>query len=394
MDYRTIDDMFEPGTLVQLTDLWTPALARYKDQPAVVIDIEVLGYPRSINRQENGASVSEKYDCIYTVALMPAEPTTPFARAQVPVIRVISLDVVGILAAEQQAADFAAWCDREFCGAEPASIPHPNTTGNGRFIGAAVLPHTIPMYEAGHRPNDHRNKSLDAIEQVRRHLEQGQPDVIVLVSTHWMPRDGFFIDDGAQHQDGCDASYQGVEPQLFSFPGDPELAALVGASAQDAGLPVKRIHRVAQEHAVWVPGHLLCQDRRVPLLPCSIWWRGPRQAHRQFGEIIGEAVRRLGRRAFFVASGGLSHTFDFSKPPEYVVPQGERFDRLAQDWLERGQHGRLLDMSEDDFETWNPEGRAGHLYMMRGALGKDVRGQSLCYQGSNGTGYLTMLFQP
>jgi aromatic ring-opening dioxygenase catalytic subunit (LigB family) len=393
MTYRTIDDMFEPGTLVQLIDLWTPALARYRDRPAVVIDIEVLGYPRSITRQVNGTSVSEKYDCIYTVALMPVERAASLAREQVPVIRVISLDVAGILPTEPESAEFAAWCAREFCGGEPASVPNPGPAGNGQFIGAAVLPHTIPMYEARHRPNDHRNKSLDAIEQVRRHLEQWQPDVIVLASTHWMPRDGFFIDDGAQHQDGCDASYQGVEPQLFSFPGDPELATLIGDLAHGAGLPVRRIHRVAQEHAVWVPGHLLCQERRIPLLPCSIWWRGPREAHRRFGEIIAQAVRQLDRRAFFVASGGLSHTFDFSKPPEYVVPQGERFDRLAQEWLERGQHGRLLDMSEDDFETWNPEGRAGHLYMLRGALGKDVRGQSLCYQGSNGTGYLTMLFQ-
>jgi aromatic ring-opening dioxygenase catalytic subunit (LigB family) len=379
--------------LVRLTDLWTPPLARYRDRPAVVIDTEVLGYPRSISRQQNGTSVSEKYDCIYTVAVMPTGRAAAIAREQVPVIRVISLDVAGILQGEQDSAKFAAWCAREFCGAEPESISHTKTTGTGRFIGAAVLPHTIPMYEARHRPNDHRNRSLDAIEQVRRHVEQWQPDVIVLASTHWMPRDGFFIDDGAQHQDGCDTSYQGVEPQLFSFPGDPELAALIGGLGRAAGLPVKRIHRVAQEHAVWVPGHLLCQERRIPLLPCSIWWRGPREAHRRFGEIIAAAVRQLGRRAFFVASGGLSHTFDFSKPPEYVVPQGERFDRLAQEWLERGQHGRLLDMSEDDFETWNPEGRAGHLYTMRGALGKDVRGQSLCYQGSNGTGYLTMLFQ-
>jgi aromatic ring-opening dioxygenase catalytic subunit (LigB family) len=393
MDYRTIDDMFERGTLVQLTDLWTPALARYRDRPAVVIDIEVLGYPRSISRQQNGNTIREKYDCIYTVALMPAERTARLARAQVPVIRVISLDVERASAAEQDTAKFAAWCTKEFCGAEPASISYSIASGNGRFIGGAVLPHTIPMYEARHRPNDHRNKSLAAIDQVRRHLDECQPDVIVLASTHWMPRDGFFIDDGAQHEDGCDASYQGVEPQLFSFPGDPELAALIGDLAPAAGLPVKRIHRVAQEHAVWVPGRLLCHDRRIPLLPCSIWWRGPREAHRRFGEVIAEAVRQLDRRAFFVASGGLSHTFDFSKPPEYVVPQGERFDRHAKEWLEKGQHGRLLDMNEEDFETWNPEGRAGHLYMMRGALGKDVSGKSLCYQGSNGTGYLTMLFQ-
>jgi 4,5-DOPA dioxygenase extradiol len=393
MDYRTIDDMYDRGTLVRLTDLWTPALGRYCDRAAVVIDIEVLGYPRTISRQKNGSTVSGKYDCIYTVALMPDETISAFARAQVPVIRVISLDVERSLAGEYDPANFAEWCAREFCGAEPAPVAHLPASEKGRVIGGAVLPHTIPMYEARHRPTDHRNKSLAAIDQVRQRLDECQPDVIVLASTHWMPRDGFFIDDGARHEDGCDASYRGVEPQLFSFPGDPELAALIGALASNAGLPVKRIHRVAQEHAVWVPGHLLCRDRQIPLVPCSIWWRGPREAHRRFGESVGAAVRKLGRRAFFIASGGLSHTFDFSKPPEYVVPQGERFDRLAKEWLEKGQHGRLLDMSDEDFETWNPEGRAGHLYMMRGALGKDVRGQSLCYQGSNGTGYLTMVFE-
>ena len=393
MDYRTIDDMYDRGTLVRLTDLWTPGLGRYCDRAAVVIDIEVLGYPRTISRQENGTTISEKYDCIYTVAVMPDEQTSAFVRAHVPVIRVTSADVERSSVGEYNRASFAEWCAREFCGAEPEPVSHLSANETGRVIGGAVLPHTIPMYEARHRANDHRNKSLAAIDQVRRHLDECQPDVILLASTHWMPRDGFFIDDGAQHEDGCDASYQGVEPQLFSFPGDPELAALIGDLARSAGLPVRRIHRVAQEHAVWVPGHLLSQERRIPLLPCSIWWRGPREAHRRFGEIIADAVRQLGRRAFFVASGGLSHTFDFSKPPQYVVPQGERFDRLAKEWLEKGHHVRLLDMSEDDFETWNPEGRAGHLYMLRGALGKDVRGQSLCYQGSNGTGYLTMLFQ-
>jgi aromatic ring-opening dioxygenase catalytic subunit (LigB family) len=393
MDYRTIDDMHERGTLVRLTDLWTPSLARYRDQTAVVIDIEVLGYPRTISRQENGSAINQKYDCIYTVALARDGQSSDWRRDNVSVIRVVSLDVESAAEADQPSSDFAAWCAKEFCGVEPGPAWTKAGPGGGSFIGGTVLPHTIPMYEARHRPADHRNKSLAAIDRVRQRLDELQPDVIVLASTHWMPRDGFFIDDGAEHADGCDASYQGIEPQLFSFPGDPELAALIGDLARQAGLPVRRIHRVAQEHAVWVPGHLLCGDRRTALVPCSIWWRGPREAHRRFGETIGAAVRQLGRRGFFVASGGLSHTFDFSKPPEYVVPAGERFDRLAQEWLEKGQHGRLLDMNDEDFEAWNPEGRAGHLYMMRGALGKDVGGKSLCYQGSNGTGYLTMLFE-
>lgn len=392
MDYRTIDDMYERGTLVQLTDSWTPGLARFCERPAAVIDIEVLGYPRAISRQEDGSKVTEKYDCIYTVALMPADRSAHFAREQVPVIRVISLDVERALPTKHEAENFAEWCVKEFCGVEPEPVNY-SSPQTGKFIGGAILPHTLPMFEAMHRPNDHRNKSLAAIDQVRQRLEEWQPDVIVLASTHWMPLDGFVIDDGAQHEDGCDGSYQGVEPQLFNFSGDPELAGLIGYLARQAGLPVRRTHRAAQEHAVWVPAHLLCGQRPIPLVPCSIWWRGPREAHRQFGATVAEAVRQLGRKAFFVASGALSHTFDFSKPSEYVVPAGERFDRLATEWLEKGQHGRLLDMSDDDFETWNPEGRAGHLYMLRGALGGDVRGESLCYQGSNGTGYLTMMFK-
>ena len=147
-------------------------------------------------------------------------------------------------------------------------------------------------------------KSLTAIEEVRRRLEEWKPDVMVLASTHWMPREGFFIDDGAMHKDGCDASYKGVEPQLFGFPGDSELAALAAHLGKEAGLPVRRLHRVAQEHAVWVPSHLLCGER-IPVVPCSIWWHGPREAHRRLGEVFAEAVRRLGRKAFFVASGGL-----------------------------------------------------------------------------------------
>ncbi len=391
MDYRTVDDMYERGTPVQLSDKWTPALERYLHRTAVIIDVEVIGFPRPISRRENGHSITEKYDCVYTVALAP-EADSPVSRESVDVIRVLSLDVDRPVAKEERVAEFSDWCIKQFCGVEPETVSVPNSN-NGRIIAGVIVPHTIPMYEAQHRPNDHRNKSLQAIKTIHDQLECWKPDVIVLASTHWMPRDGFFIDDGALHEDGCDRSYNGVEPQLFSFPGDPELARLTAFLGRGAGLPVRCIHRVAQEHAVWVPVHLICREANIPVVPCSIWWRGPRDAHRRFGEVIRHAVHRLGRRALFVASGGLSHTFDFSQPPEYVVPAGERFDRLAVEWLTKGDHGALISIPDVDFETWNPEGRAGHLYMLRGALGEDLAGQPLCYQGSNGTGYLTMAFQ-
>jgi len=58
MNYLTVDDMYERGTPVQLTYQWTPGLRRYLHRPAVVIDIEVIGFPRSISSSKNGHSIT------------------------------------------------------------------------------------------------------------------------------------------------------------------------------------------------------------------------------------------------------------------------------------------------------------------------------------------------
>ena len=125
MDYRTVDDMYERGTPVELTDRWTPELARYRSRPAVVIDIEVIGFPRDLSRQENGRTIRQKYDCIYTVALMTEDFALPAACENPPVIRVLSVDIERALDATGELGDFAGWCKREFCGVEPQAVPEP-----------------------------------------------------------------------------------------------------------------------------------------------------------------------------------------------------------------------------------------------------------------------------
>jgi hypothetical protein len=197
MDYRTIDDMYERGTPVRLTDRWTPALARYKSRPAVVIDIEVIGFPRDISREEEGKTIAHKYDCIYTVALMTEDFAPPVATGNTPIIRVLSVDIESAVDTKGEVADFAEWCKQEFCGVEPKAVHQATAAKSGTFLGGVILPHTLPMFEARHKPNDHRRKSLAAIDEVWRRLAEWNPDVMVLASTHWMPREGFFIDDGA-----------------------------------------------------------------------------------------------------------------------------------------------------------------------------------------------------
>src|SRR5215510_9777187 len=145
MDYRTVDDMYERGTPVRLTDQWTPELARYKSQPAVVIDIEVIGFPRDISRKETGRTITQKYDCIYTVALM-AENFALLAYDSTPIIRVLSVDIETSLDAKGELADFADWCKREFCGAEPKTVHEPAPAKPGAFLGGGRFTHKQNMY--------------------------------------------------------------------------------------------------------------------------------------------------------------------------------------------------------------------------------------------------------
>ena len=101
------------------------------------------------------------------------------------------------------------------------------------------------------------------------------------------------------------------------------------------------------------------------------------------GQIIQEAVERLGRRAVFVASGDLSHRLK-KDGPYGLSPEGPVYDERIMDVCGRGAFGELFDFSE----TFRDKaGECGHrsFVIMAGALdGVAVEAKALSHEGVTG----------
>ena len=123
------------------------------------------------------------------------------------------------------------------------------------------------------------------------------------------------------------------------------------------------------------------------------------------GEAVGEAVRRLDRRVIVLASGGMSHTFwplsqiakhEASDPVHIITPEARAADELRLDWMQAGDHRRIVE-SMDDYMEHAPEGDLGHYLMMLGAVGGadcTAPGELFSdYENATGTGQVHVWFE-
>ena len=124
------------------------------------------------------------------------------------------------------------------------------------------------------------------------------------------------------------------------------------------------------------------------------------------GAAIGQAIERLDRRVVVLASGGMSHTFwplkelskhEASDPVHIITPEARAADELRLEWMQAGDHRRIVDSMEDYFE-YSPEGDFGHYLMMLGAIGGadcTAKGVLLSdYENATGTGQVHVWFEP
>jgi aromatic ring-opening dioxygenase LigB subunit len=112
--------------------------------------------------------------------------------------------------------------------------------------------------------------------------------------------------------------------------------------------------------------------------------------HFLLGRIAGKACADLGRRAFFMASGDLSHRLIKGAPAGYD-PRAQEFDRRIVDIAASGDFIALDGIPEDLVEI---AGECGFrsIHALWGALKNGPLANSvLSYEGPFGVGYLVSL---
>jgi 2,3-dihydroxyphenylpropionate 1,2-dioxygenase len=118
-----------------------------------------------------------------------------------------------------------------------------------------------------------------------------------------------------------------------------------------------------------IPLEFMGYDRETPFLPIFINSYVPPQPSAErcyrFGEALHDVIERLGLRAVFIASGGLSH---FPGTPQYPNPDVTT-DRLIYERLSAGNLRHLLSYSDEVLDmTGNVESRS--IAVLAGALGE------------------------
>lgn len=126
----------------------------------------------------------------------------------------------------------------------------------------------------------------------------------------------------------------------------------------------------------------------------------------EMGAVIGEAIKRSGRKAMLLASGALSHKFrNINAVPSH--PRIYHPDNVSSDFnresdyraialLEQGKHEEILNRFDQEYRRVPWEAWGAHYLQMIGALGGydcTAKGIALSeYENAHGTGNIHIWF--
>ncbi|HSL10865.1 MAG TPA: catechol 1,2-dioxygenase [Actinomycetota bacterium] len=285
----------------------------------------------------------------------------------------------------------------------------------GEVVGAALVAHvpTIMLPEET-RLELNEGREITLVPGLRRMkeecLDRLRPDTVIVFDTHWESTFEHIVTAQDRRQ-GKFTSHElprGMRQIPYDMPGDPQLAKLIAAQAED-------------RDDCWI---LASDDPYLPIFygTVNIWtflgdantaWLSV--ALNQtcdtgdfllFGELIGDAIAQSDRRVVLLASGGMTHRFFNFK--ELRTRESQRapdniYDRRYYDAdmevlakLESGDHAGVID-GMPEYRKAYPEGHFGHYLMMAAAIGgRDcvARGERFSeYEASVGTGQVHVWFE-
>jgi AmmeMemoRadiSam system protein A/AmmeMemoRadiSam system protein B len=255
------------------------------------------------------------------------------------------------------------------------------------LVFAGIAPHPpIMVPEVGRDATVEVRASIDAMAELTRRLIASQAETVVIISPHApLERNAFIAYDGPQlHGDFANfrAPTATVHAEL-----DDELLNEITRAAANEQLIVMRIRGFDLDHGTAVPLYFLQRNG----------WHGKviglgynflsNDDHVLFGRCIQAAIKKLGRRVAFIASGDLSHRLKPDAPAGYF-PGAHKFDEEIVAAIDCCATQRIVEM---DQELRRAAGECGYRSMLV-AIGATQELDSNCevisYEAPFGVGYL------
>lgn len=284
----------------------------------------------------------------------------------------------------------------------------------GEVVGAGLLAHvpTIVLPEATRRElnNGEDTTLVSGLQQLRGDVfETVDYDTVVVFDSHWATTVEFVVTAHARRA-GLFTSEElprGMRQRPYDFPGDPELARLIAAKADQHGTWITAIDddhlpiSYATTNLWEFLGQGLAGKRWMSIGVCQT---ADPEDHFRCGRAVGDAIADSSRKVILIASGAMSHVFwplrqlrdhEAAGVEHIFTPEAAAADAERIDWFTKGDHVRVLE-TMPEFYRFKPEARFGHYLMLAGALGEEDNTAPARhygeYENSVGTGQVHLWF--
>lgn len=218
---------------------------------------------------------------------------------------------------------------------------------------AYVVPHPpliIPSVGRGEERGIQH--TIDSYQEIARRIAERQPETIVISSPHVsLYRDAFHVTTD-KALSGSMGAFRAPQTRL-SVEVDTGLIEVIIQKAQQCGLTIATStwRDCEIDHATFIPLYFIEQAYqeagiepnyriiRVGLSGLSA------EAHRQFGQVISDAISQTGRCCVYIASGDLSHKLKADGPYGFA-PEGPQLDQQLCEMFATGSLEGLFDLDE------------------------------------------------
>ena len=263
------------------------------------------------------------------------------------------------------------------------------------ILAAFMVPHPPMIVPAVGRGSEKQiQKTIDAYEQVADEIAALAPETIIITSPHSvMYADYFHISPGkgAKGDFGRFRAAQVCFDEEYDRELVNELADIARVQGFPAGVMGERDKRL--DHGTMVPLYFI-RRKYTGAKIVRIGLSGlPLSEHYRFGQMIREAVDRLGRKAVFVASGDLSHKLQDYGPYGFAE-EGPQYDARIMDVCSRAAFGELFDFDETFCDRAAECGDRSFVIMAGAFDGLAVKAAQLSHEDVTGVGYGICTFYP
>jgi 3,4-dihydroxyphenylacetate 2,3-dioxygenase len=277
----------------------------------------------------------------------------------------------------------------------------------GELVQAAKITHVPSIYlsEQPGPAQGTRQQAIDGLKELGRRAAERGADTYVVLDVHWAVTIGFHLNANERHA-GEYTSHElphFINGLTYEYPGDPELAKLIGEHAEADGLQIRvdQYPGLALEYGTLIPMRHMNLDGTMRVLPVACNENASMEEQAAFGKAVRRAIEASDRKAAVLASGSMSHEFAPNrladqKRNEITDEFNRQVDLRVVELWEQGRFEEFLAMFPSYAERCHGEQNMADTAMLLGVLGWEAyRGKADVvteYFPSTGTGQINVEF--